>query len=233
MARLTNNLVVYDFETDSKDPNTAQPIQIAAVVINPFKMDYFRNTDGSHVYFNSLMRPDLDTFDESSTSIHKKTKEMLADAPLPEQVWKDFHNFVRQFNTNGKTDDWNSPVSVGFNNDKYDMVIVQRLCKQYKMLRADGKQNLFKDFQSFDVLKMAQSWFWWSKEPHSLSLDNLRKFFGMSKQRQEQAHDALPDVIDTGDIFIKFMRLYEKLGATVKFVDCFGENPRKIGDKTD
>lgn len=230
MARLTNNLIVYDFETDGKDPRTCQPIQIAAVVINPFKMDYYRNPDGGHVYFNSLMRPNLETFDESSVPIHKKTKEMLAEAPLPQQVWKDFQTFVRQWNTNGKNDDWNSPVSVGFNNDKYDITIVQRLCEQYKMVRSDGKQSLFKDFQSFDVLKMAQCWFHWSKEPHSLSMDNLRKFFGMSKESKENAHDALSDVIDTGDIFKKFMKLYETVGATVKFVDCFGDNPRRIGE---
>jgi DNA polymerase III epsilon subunit-like protein len=153
---------------------------------------------------------------------------MLREAPLPEQVWEGFARFVRQFNLGGKNDGFCSPIPAGFNINNYDRVIVDRLCEEHKILRKDGRQAIFNGRLSFDVMQMASEWFWWSKEPKSISLDNLRLFFGISK---EGGHDALKDVKDTGDILIKFLGLTEDMGKRVKFVDCFGENPHLIGQK--
>lgn len=222
---LYNTLVVYDMETDGKNPRTCQPIQIAAVVINTRNLEYYRTRSGDLVYFNSLMRPDLETFDDSSTRIHGKTREMLEKAPLPGPVWHDFARFVHQFDLKGKNDDFCSPVPCGFNINNYDSIIVDRLCEEYKIVRDNGKQAIFNSRLSFDVMQMVNEWFWWSKEPASISMDNLRKFFGMSK---EGAHDALKDVQDTGDILIRFLGLTEEMGKRVKFRDCFGKNPRLI-----
>lgn len=225
---LYNPVIVYDFETDGKDARTCQPIQIAAIVLNLRNLDYYRQPNGDLIAFNSLMRPDLETFDDASTRIHHKTREMLKDAPLPAQVWHDFARFVRQFNLQGKNDDFCSPVPAGFNINGYDRIIVQRLCEEYKILRKDGHQGIFNGRLSFDVMQMVNEWFWWSKEPKSISLDSLRDFFGISK---EGAHDALKDVKDTGDILIKFLGLTEEMGKRVKFRDCFGENPRRINQE--
>lgn len=224
---LYNSLIVYDFETDGKDSRTCQPIQIAAVVINVRNLEYYKLPKTNDlVYFNSLMLPNLETFDDSSTRIHGKTREMLENAPLPKQVWESFARFVRQYNMGGKNDDYCAPVPCGFNINNYDSVIVQRLCEEHKVLREDGRQAIFNNRLSFDVMQMCSEWFWWSKDIKSLSLDNLRDFFGISK---EGAHDALKDVKDTGDILIKLLALTEEMGKRVKFRDCFGKNPRRIG----
>lgn len=152
---------------------------------------------------------------------------MLADAPLPEQVWHDFARFVKQYNMGGTNDDYCAPVPCGFNINGYDRIIVERLCTEYKLLwKKDNKPAIFNNRLSFDVMQMANEWFWWSKEPKSLSLDNLRDFFEISK---EGAHDALKDVKDTGDILIKLLALTEEMGKRIKFKGCFGENPRRIG----
>lgn len=214
-------------ETDGIDPKKCQPIQIAAIVINTKNLEFYKTSNGESVAFNSLMRPDLDTFDDSSIHIHHKTREMLEGAPLPEQVWRDFTRFIRQFDLKGKNDDFCAPISCGHNIINYDMVIVQRLCEQYKILRPDNKQAIFNNRLFFDTLLIANEWFWWAKEPESLSLDNLRDFFGMSK---EGAHDALKDVKDTAAILIKFLALSKEMGKRIKFKDCFGTNPRKIGE---
>lgn len=221
-----NSLIVYDMETDGKDPRTCQPVQIAAVAINLRDLDYYKTPSGDLVYFNSLMRPDLETFDDSSTRIHGKTREMLADAPLAPQVWHDFARFVRQFDLRGKNDDYCAPIPAGYNINNYDSVIVDRLCAEYKIQRKDGHQGIFNRRLAFDVMQMAKDWFWWSREPKSISLDNMREFFGISKVG---AHDALKDVRDTGDILIKFLGLTQELGRRVKFRNCFGEKPQKIG----
>lgn len=225
-AVLYNPLVVFDFETDSTDAKTCQPIQIAAVVVSTRNLELYKTRKGGLVYFNSLMRPDLKTYNEDSERIHHKKREDLEKAPLPEQVWKEFTRFVRQFNLKKKNDDFCAPIPCGHNVLRYDMVIVQRLCERYKVLREDGSQALFNGRLAFDTMQMANEWFWWSKEPSGLSLDKLRPFLGLSK---EGGHDALKDVKDTAAILVKFLGLTEELGQRVKFKDCFGENPRKIG----
>lgn len=224
---LYNSVTIYDLETDSKNPHTCQPIQIVAIVLNLRNLDYFKQPNGELVYFNSLIRPNLETFDDSSTAIHHKTREMLEDAPLPFQVWPSFVKFVRQYNLKGKNDDFCAPIPAGFNINNYDRIIIDRVCSEYKITRNDGKQAIFNNRIAFDVFQMANDWFWWSKEPKSLSLDSLRDFFGISK---EGAHDALKDAKDTGDILIRFLRITEEMGKRITFRDCFGKNPRKINE---
>jgi DNA polymerase III epsilon subunit-like protein len=197
------------------------------VVINPRNLELYKTTKGDVVYFESLMRPlDFDKLEDDALRVNKKTREELTIAPLPGQVWENFARFVRKWNIGGKNTGYCSPVAAGHNILGFDNVITQRLCEQYKILRKDGKQGIFHDRWYFDTMQMAKDWFWWSKEPTSFSLDNLRDFFGISK---EGAHDALKDVMDTSAILIKFLGLMEELGQRVKFKDCFGENPRRIG----
>lgn len=224
-----NSVIVYDLETDGKDSRTCQAIQVAALVLNLNNLDYYRQKNGDPIYFNSLIKPNLETFDDGSTKIHGKTREMLETAPLPEIVWKDFARFVRQYNLRGKNDDFCAPIPAGFNINNYDSIIVERACQTHKLVRTDGKQALFNGRLSFDVMQMVKDWFWWSKEPKSISLDNLRDFFGISR---EGAHDALKDVTDTGDILIKFLSLTRDLGQRVKFRDCFTDTPRRINESS-
>jgi DNA polymerase III epsilon subunit-like protein len=54
----------------------------------------------------------------------------------------------------------------------------------------------------------------------SYSLDNVRKYFGISG---EGAHDALKDVKDCAEILIRFMKLHRNLSSKVKFKNSFLE----------
>ena len=58
-----------------------------------------------------------------------------------------------------------------------------------------------------------------SNEVTSYSMDNMRDYFGMSK---ENAHDALKDVEDTAMLLCRFMRLYRRTSSSVRFKGAFG-----------
>lgn len=227
-----NAVVVLDFETGGADARVCDPIEIAAVVINLRNLELYKSPSGDVVYFRSLMRPtNFDALEDEALRVNGKTREELEDAPLPGQVWADFARFVRQWDVKGKNSGYCAPIAAGHNILGFDMVIVDRLCRQYdsnkcKLLRKDGKQGLFHDRQYFDTMQIAKDWFWWSKEPSGFSMKVLRDFFGMS---HEGAHTALKDVMDTAYILIKFLGLTEEMGKRIKFKDCFGENPRRIG----
>ena len=49
-------ICVFDFETDSPDPHTCQPVELAAIMIDPRKLKIIEKSD-----FSSMMRPaDID-----------------------------------------------------------------------------------------------------------------------------------------------------------------------------
>ena len=56
------------------------------------------------------------------------------------------------------------------------------------------------------------------KSINSLSLDSLRKLFSMD---DENAHDALQDVIDTANIFIMLQKARRKVYQNMKFEKAF------------
>ena len=80
------DIIVFDFETGSRNPEKTQPIQIAAVAIHGRKLTV--QPDG---YFESLMRPilddeeaikmGLDPIEDEALAVNGKTREELAKAP--------------------------------------------------------------------------------------------------------------------------------------------------------
>ena len=87
------DIIVFDFETGSRNPHKTQPTQIAAIALHGRKLTIQPNG-----IFNSEIRPILDDkkaieagFDpveEEALKITGKTREALAKAPLPKTVWK-------------------------------------------------------------------------------------------------------------------------------------------------
>ena len=216
------DIIVFDFETGGRNPLKCQPTQIAAIALEGrnFKL---KGT------FNSEMRPILDDkkaieagvdpVEDEALKITHKTREKLAKAPLPKGVWKKFGTFVNKYNWKGTP--FFAPIPAGFNIIGFDMKIVDRLCKQYGPW--DDKkqtQKLFHQIYKIDV--MDDVWLWTEGDPNvkSISMDSLRERMGLSS---ENAHDALQDVKDTANIFIKLQKSRRAVYRNMKFEKAFAD----------
>jgi DNA polymerase III epsilon subunit-like protein len=213
-----NYFIVFDFETDGTDPETCQPVQVASVAIDPFNLEV---VDGSE--FCSDMKPigiDKDEYFTDSVNktiawhagIAKTTKEDVIkrwkSAPAQKLVWKNFVQHINKYNKNKAQ--YSAPVPCGMNIRNFDLPIVRRLNSTYKVSR------LF----NYEVVDLRDLFFYslvWDNEVRSRSMDNMRKYFGMSNAG---AHDALQDVKDTSVFIIRYLKFF-------KNVFNRGENPYK------
>ena len=99
------------------------------------------------------------------------------------------------------------------------MHIVNRLCQQYGPWdEVRLQQKLFHQIYKIDV--MDDVWLWTESDPEvkSISMDALRKRMGLST---ENAHDALQDVKDTANIFIKLQKSRRAVYRNMKFDNAF------------
>ncbi len=219
---MNRDIIVFDFETGGRNPLRCQPTQIAAIAL-----------DGRNFRlkgeFNSMMRPILDDdkalkagvdpIEEEALKVTGQTRSQLAKAPLPKGVWKKFVTFVNKYNWKGTP--YFAPIPAGFNILGYDMKIVDRLCKEYGPY--DDKresQKLFHQIYKIDV--MDDVWLWTEGDPDvkSISMDSLRERMGLSS---ENSHDALQDVKDTANIFIKLQRSRRAVYRNMKFEKAFAD----------
>lgn len=219
---MNRDIVVFDFETGGRNPHRCQPTQIAAIALDG------RNFKPKGT-FNSLMRPILDDekaiaigvdpVEDEALKITHKTREELAKAPLPKTVWKKFATFVEKYNWKGTS--FFAPIPCGFNIIGYDMHIVNRLCKEYGPWDENRQQQkLFHQIYKIDV--MDDVWLWTESDPDvkSISMDSLRERMGLSS---ENAHDALQDVKDTANIFIKLQKSRRAVYRNMKFDKAFAD----------
>ena len=219
--------IVYDFETTSANPYTTQPVQIAAVAIHGRKLEIKQGSE-----FQTLIKPEfsiakckklgVDPLEDGAVAVHGKTEEILKDAPSAESAWKNFTDYVNQYNFKGGN--WGAPISVGYNIRGFDSIIVNRLCTQkpYKFGPIDekrGEQNLFNRIHLIDMLDFMFALFENNKDVNSLSADNLiRGYMGYSEGK---AHDAMSDVIMTAELFCRTMRMLRTTAARKNFKNAF------------
>lgn len=225
-------ICVFDFETDSPDPHTCEPVELAAIMIDPRKLQFIKGSE-----FSSMMRPvDIsnedyyeqhkDTIDWHAKTLQKKPMEVLEswkEAPLQKNVWADFKRYLHMYHLQDKRKSvWTAPLACGFNILNFDMYIIQRLSEKYKDVTQRGETKLFFGRDKIDGLLL--SFLMWEnrEEPLSYSMDSVREFLGMSA---ENAHTAIQDVRDTGELIIRFMRLIRNRTENVKFKGAAKRNP--------
>lgn len=212
--------IIFDFETGSRNPHRTQPTQIAAIALDGRTL----NVKGQ---FNSEIRPifddaeaiaaGLDPIEDEALKITKKTREKLAEAPSLKSVWAKFTKFVDQYNWKGDT--FFNPIPVGFNIIGFDMIIVHRLCKEFGPWDKEREQQkLFSKVYKIDIMDTVFAWTESDPSIRSISMDSLRERMGLST---EKAHDALQDVKDEANIFIKFMKTYRAVYQNIKFEKAF------------
>jgi DNA polymerase III epsilon subunit-like protein len=232
MAYTKNNIVVIDFETGSLNPHRTQPIQLAAIMLDLKKLEMIPGSE-----FNAEIKPvinaeelekqGLDALEDGALKVNKKNVESLLKAKSADVVWNEFQAYVSNYKTSKS--DKGSPIVCGFNNNRFDDIILKRLGMKYGGFNKDKeKWEILHPDQNIDVFKYC--WMWLeSGELESLSLDTLRGYFGISK---DGAHDALVDVLDTAEIFVRFMRLTRHLNERIKFAGSCKDRIIKRGHTT-
>lgn len=200
-----NYIVVFDFETGGLNTSTLEPVQIAAVALDPRT---FEEVD----FFQSLMRPlDMNNLQAEAMKVNGLKKEQLTVAPEQGVVWEQFCKWVKKFNRKGKgrSSLLPLPIPAGKNIRKFDLPIAHRLCKTYGMVSDKGNPNIFNDRITIDLEDFLFHWFENSDELISYSMDEgVRPFFGLDTQ---PTHDALVDTRQTALLIVKYLKLYRDL----------------------
>lgn len=214
------DFIVFDFETGSRNPHKTQPTQIAAIALDGRNF----SVKGQ---FNSEIQPilddekaiqaGLDPVEDEALKITNKTREALEKAPSLKSVWDKFTKFVSQYNWKG--DSFFNPIPVGFNILGFDMIIVNRLCEKFGPWDKERQQQkLFSKVYKFDIMDNIFAWTESDPSVKSISMDSLRERMSLGF---ENAHDALQDVKDEANIFIKLMKTHRAVYQNMNFDKAF------------
>lgn len=226
---LTKKICVFDFETDGSNPLVCSPVQLAAIIIDPIKLEIIPDSE-----FNAFFKPELMEnnanykYDTDIIEFHSKVKgcsqehiyEEWNKYPSQEVSWKAFVSYLEKYNCFGskKKSIFTAPIAAGYNINRFDLKIIQRLSEKYK--NVDPKENTPTLFYPRDVLDIMNLIFYWFENVNikNYSLDTIRDYMGISK---DGAHDALKDVKDCAKILLRFMRLHRNLSSKIMFKDAF------------
>lgn len=216
-------------ETDGSDPYICSPVQLAAVMVDPIRLEIIKDSE-----FNINLKPEklenaLDNpyADSDILEWHSKIKKCAPDDILKEwkqypsqsKSWEAFVNYLNKYHSRStKKNMFSAPVAAGYNIFRFDLKIVERLSKKYFNVTDEGTSSLFYPRDTMDVMNLVLYWFEGSKEIKNLTMDTLREYLGISP---DGAHDALKDVRDTAEILIRFLKLHRKLFAKIQFKDSF------------
>ncbi len=220
---------MYDFETDHTDPHTCNPVQLAAIMVNPRTLKVIEGSE-----FNTKMQPigigednyvedHKDTIDWHA-NIQKTTSEKIVEgwkkSPQQKDAFLAFKEYLLRYHTRTqRKSKWSAPIRAGHNIVRFDNIIMKRLCESYNCLDKGSDMTLFYPRDQIDSMFYCYAWWENCEEPSSYSWDYLRPYLGMSTKG---AHDALQDVRDTAKLICGFLRLNRKFADITNFKDAFG-----------
>jgi DNA polymerase III epsilon subunit-like protein len=214
--------IVFDFETGSRNPHKTQPTQIAAIALDGRNLSV-KGTFNSEICplldDDEAVAAGLDPIEEGALKVTGKTREKLAEAPALKSVWSKFTKFVDQYNWKGEP--FFNPIPVGYNIIGFDMIIINRLCQQFGPWdKSKNQQKLFSKVYKVDL--MDNVFMWTESDPSfkSISMDSLRERMGLGF---ENAHDALQDVKDTANIFIKLLKTHRAVYQNITLDKAFAD----------
>lgn len=229
MANL-QKICVFDLETDGSNPDICSPVQIAAIMIDPYRLEIIPDSE-----FNITIKPealennaeyaygDSDVLDFHAKVRSSTKEEILTDwksYQKQENGWKLFVSYLNMYHSrsNGKKSCFTAPIAAGYNINRFDLRIIDRLSKKYNNVNKEGRTDLFYPRDVIDMMNLIFYWFEGNNELKNYTLDNLREYLGIDG---EGSHDALKDVKDTASILIRFMRLHRNIATKVKFKSSF------------
>jgi len=99
------------------------------------------------------------------------------------------------------------------------MIIINRLCEQFGPWDKDRQQQkLFSKVYKFDIMDSVFAWTESDPSVKSISMDALRERMSLGT---DNAHDALQDVKDEANIFIKLMKTHRAVYQNMNFDKAF------------
>lgn len=216
-------------ETDGAKPEQCSPVQIAAIIVDPNRLEIIPDSE-----FNISLKPSAleedENYDYSDSDVldfHSKvqgcSKEDVLDKwkeyPKQEHGWKSFVSYLDMYHTRSERKScFTAPIAAGYNINRFDLKIIERLSVKYKNLNKEGKTNLFYPRDVIDVMNLIFYWFEGNSELKNYTMDHLREYFGINK---DNAHDALKDVKDTAELLIRFLKLHRNISKKVNFRNSF------------
>lgn len=222
-------ICVFDMETDGAKPEQCSPVQIAAIIVDPNRLEIIPDSE-----FNISLKPSAleedENYDYSDSDVldfHSKvqgcSKEDVLDKwkeyPKQEHGWKSFVSYLDMYHTRSERKScFTAPIAAGYNINRFDLKIIERLSVKYKNLNKEGKTNLFYPRDVIDVMNLIFYWFEGNSELKNYTMDHLREYFGINK---DNAHDALKDVKDTAELLIRFLKLHRNISKKVNFRNSF------------
>lgn len=216
-------------ETDGVKPEQCSPVQIAAIIVDPNRLEIIPDSE-----FNISLKPSAldedENYDYSDSDVldfHSKvqgcSKEDVLDKwkeyPKQELGWKSFVSYLDMYHTRSERKScFTAPIAAGYNINRFDLKIVERLSTKYKNVNKEGRTNLFYPRDVIDVMNLVFYWFEGNNELKNYTMDHLREYFGMDK---DNAHDALKDVKDTAELLIRFLKLHRNISKKIRFKNSF------------
>lgn len=226
--KLNNKICVFDLETDGSNPNECSPVQIAAIMVDPVKLEIVKNSE-----FNISLKPEKleenpnHKYDNDILNFHAKVRKCTPEDILQswhdsmgsKQAWSLFTEYLEKYHSRAtKKNEFSAPIAAGYNINRFDLKIINRLARKFKTVTKENNNNLFYPRDVLDLMNLIYYWFMYVDEINSISLDNMRDYFAISK---ENAHDALKDVEDCATILIRFLKLHKNLSKKIKFKGAF------------
>ncbi len=215
--------IVFDFETDGKDPVKDSPVELAAVPIEPRKLEILKND-----VFNVTIKPidiaENDYFERHQDTIHWhaqnrqcQPREMVNkwETGLEQSVaWDEFNHYCKQYHCKKRPGQWYvDPIPAGYNIINFDLVIAKRLSAAHNL------SFPFSPVNKVDAMDWLFTWFENLKEPTNLKMDTLREFFGI--ESNGFAHEGLVDVLDEAKIIVEFLKFQRRQSSINKFKGAF------------
>jgi len=215
---------VVDYESDSPDPETCEPVQLSAIAIDPRRLEFIPDSQ-----FDITIKPDdIDKEDylqlhESTINFHAKNMNLPVEKVL--EKWRagvdqktaltSFLQYVKKYNPKANSF-YTAPIFCGANPD-FDIKILRRYCDKYGI----PHKNLFWWRDTLDVISISNLWLQWKDDcPRDFKMDTLREYFGLSL---EGSHNSLNDVIDEGKLLIRYLQFFKKVGEKTIFRDALKE----------
>lgn len=215
-------IMMVDFESVGSDPETCEPVQLSALVIDPYKLEII---DGSE--FDIAIRPEnIDNEDyiklnEDSINWHAKVRNKSPQEIV--DIWKkgidtktainSFIQYIGKWNTK-KNSSYTACNWAGANPD-FDITIFKRYCKKYGI----NYKNLFWWRDKICCLNLSWLWLQWTDNPPSdYKMDTLREYFEMPIG---DSHNSLQDVYDEAKLLIRFLNFHKRIGQKTVFAGCF------------
>ena len=219
-------IIVYDLETDGPDPTTANPVEIAAVPVNPRTLE-IKMDDTFEV---TVKPPGIDKDEYFTTGVqktidwHASTRGCLSadivskwkQGKSQKVAMKNFCSYLQKYHIEKdpmRRIYFTEPAYSGYNVDGFDDIIIRNMCDKHKLDYPFAKMG------NMDLLHYITYWFENMPEPENYKMDTLKEFFGL--QSHGQAHSAISDVVDTAKILVRFLKFARRQVSVDKFKGSF------------